>query len=97
MNCIPDCIVEGVPPNMHDEYNGKEIKTISLSEKISETSINKATGKMVAPHYRKGYFKFLKSDFYTHKRGQIVFVTETMVNGKAKTVYTSDKLSKMEE
>ena len=52
---------------------------------------------MVAPHFRKGYFKFLKSDFYTHKKGQIVFVCETMVNGKAKTVYTSDKLSKMEE
>jgi hypothetical protein len=97
MNCFPNCISDGVPPNMHDDYNSKELKTISVSEKISETSIQKANVKMVAPHFRKGYFKFLKSDFYTHKKGQIVFVSETMVNGKAKTVYTSDKLSKMEE
>lgn len=97
MNCFPDCVLDGVPPNMHDEYYSKEIKTISLSEKISETSIQKANGKIVAPHFRKGYFKLLKSDFYIHKRGQIVFVSETMVKGKAKTVYTSDKLYKIEE
>ncbi len=97
MNCFPDCILDGAPPNMHDEYYSKELKTISISEKISETSINKANEKMVTPHFRKGYFKLLKSDFYTHKKGQVVFVTETMVNGKAKTVYTSDNLSKIEE
>ncbi len=97
MICFPDCILDGVPSNMPDEYESKEMKTITLSEKISEASAQKANGKMVSPHFRKGYFKLLKSNFYTHKKGQIVFVHETMVNGKAKTVYTSDELCKFEQ
>ena len=50
---------------------------------------------MVTPHFRRGYFKRLTSDFYTKKKGQIVFVKETMVNGKAKTVYTADNLEEI--
>ena len=47
---------------------------------------------MVSPHFRKGYYKLLSSDFYTNKKGQIIFVSETMVNGKAKTIYTTEKI-----
>lgn len=46
------------------------------------------------PHSRRAYFKRLTSDFYTHKKGQTILVKETMVNGKAKTVYTANDLEK---
>ena len=96
MNCFPDCILDGVPPNLHDEYKSKETKSISLSEKVIESSLQKANEIIVAPHFRKGHFKLLKSDYYIHKRGQVIFVHETMVKGKAKTVYTADELKKFE-
>ncbi len=50
----------------------------------------------MTPHSRRAYFKRLSSDFYTHKRGQTILVSETTVNGKAKTIYTADNLEKME-
>ena len=47
---------------------------------------------MSSPHFRKGYYKRLTSDFYKNKKGQIIFVSETMVNGKAKTIYTTENI-----
>ena len=49
------------------------------------------------PHMRKGYFKCLTSEFYKNKRGQIIFVRETMVKGKTKTVDMSDDERKVED
>lgn len=49
------------------------------------------------PHMRKGYFKCLSSDFYKNKRDQIIFVRETMVKGKSKTVDMSDDERKLEK
>lgn len=40
----------------------------------------------VIPHFRRGYFKRLNSDFYKNKKGQIIFVHETVVNAQAKTL-----------
>lgn len=96
MNCFPNCIRDGVPPNLHDEYESKGTKTISLSKKVIESTLQKTSGKILAPHFRKGCFKLLKSDYYTHKKGQLIFFRETMVKGKAKTVYTADELTKFE-
>lgn len=43
-------------------------------------------GGVVNPHFRRGYFKRLESDFYKNKKGQIIFVHETVVNAQAKTL-----------
>lgn len=88
MNAFPECIVDGVPNNIKEEYS----KSIKLSEKVVE---NLSDTKRMTPHFRRGYFKCLTSDFYTKKKGQIVFVKETMVNGNAKTVYTADNLEEI--
>lgn len=50
---------------------------------------------IVNPHFRRGYFKRLESDFYKNKKGQIIFVSQTMVKGTSKTVYTADNLDEM--
>ena len=88
MNAFPECIVDGVPNNIKEEYS----KSIKLSEKVVE---NLSDTKRMTPHFRRGYFKCLTSDFYTKKKGQIIFVKETMVNGNAKTVYTVDNLEEI--
>lgn len=91
MNCFPDCVADGVPNNLFDRGEDKSARnlTFQLSEKIRETE-NSPISKI--PHFRKGHFRLLQSDYFANKKGQLVFVTETMVKGKAKTVSMSDKI-----
>lgn len=88
MNCFPDCVTDGVPNNLFEKSVIKADRnvTIELSEKIKEIG-NSPTSKI--PHFRKGHFRFLRSDYFAKKKGQMVFVGETMVKGKAKTVSMS--------
>ena len=91
MKVFPECVKTGVP-------HAEEIEnayTLEISEKVIEPIENPHPNRMMPPHFRKGYLKRLTSDFYTHKKGQIIFVSETMVNGIAKTVEKSANESKI--
>jgi hypothetical protein len=90
MNCFPECVAEGVPNNLFEKSVGKSDRnvTFQLSEKIKDIG-NSSTSKI--PHFRKGHFRLLQSDYFAKKKGQLVFVGETMVKGKAKTVSMSPK------
>lgn len=76
---------DGVPKDLFEKSVGKADRnfTFQLSEKIKDVDYS-PTSKI--PHFRKGHFRLLQSDYYTHKKGQLVFVAEAMVKGKAKTV-----------
>lgn len=93
MNCFPDCVTDGVPKDLFERNEDMSARnfTLQLTEKITE---NEGLKLSKIPHFRKGYFKILRSDYFTHKKGQLVFVTETMVKGKAKTVSTSTEINK---
>ncbi|MDQ6531002.1 hypothetical protein [Flavobacterium sp. LHD-85] len=88
MKCFPDCVTDGVPHDLLEktQHNKAENFTVGLSDKIRDTE-KSTLSKM--PHFRKGHFRVLHSDYFANKKGQIVFVAETMVKGKAKTVSTS--------
>lgn len=95
MKCFPECVKEGVPkisfPRGEDRSDNNVV--FKMSQAIVEESkfqISKI------PHFRKGYFRLLKSDYYTHKKGQLIYITETMVKGKAKTVSKSENIEKFE-
>jgi hypothetical protein len=91
MNCFPDCVADGVPKDLLFERNenlSPRNFTFQVSEKIREDE-NLPLSKI--PHFRKGHFRILQSDYFTNKKGQIVFVAETMVKGKAKTVSMSQE------
>jgi len=92
MNTFPDCVVDGVPHNIKEEYS----KTITITDKINDI-IDTDSKRTVSPHFRRAYFKRLTSDYFTHKKGQTILIKETMVKGKAKTIYTADNLEIMEE
>ena len=87
MHTFPGCVVDGTPDEIKNEYS----KKITISEKVLEAQTVDST-KAVRPHFRRGHFKRLTSDFYTRMKGKTVFVSPTMVNGLAKTVYTADNL-----
>ncbi len=81
MSCFPESIIDA-PPNILCTY--KKNKKGSIKIKTDECLIENRGS--VTPHFRRGFFKLLKSDFFKNKKGQIVFVKSTFVKGKAKTV-----------
>ncbi len=91
MKYFPECVSEGVPKITLDKDEKRSERNVifSLSEKITDSD---STQVSKIPHFRKGYFRLLQSDYYTHKKGQLVYVTETMVKGKAKTISTSERI-----
>ncbi|WP_431608775.1 hypothetical protein [Chryseobacterium sp. 'Rf worker isolate 10'] len=91
MKCFPECITEGVPKISFPRGENRSDNNVifKMSDKIYY-EINYQISKI--PHFRKGYFRLLISDYYTHKKGQLIYISETMVKGKAKTMSTSDKI-----
>ena len=94
MECFPECVRDGVPDtNNINTYRYKDRSVqLGVSDKITET----VKGAM-RPHFRRGYIKYLSSDFYKNKQGQLIFVSETMVNAKSKTVEMSDDKKKIQD
>jgi hypothetical protein len=95
IRCFPDCVSDGVP-KVSDTRNHRDLKKticVKISENVIQTTSD-STSKI--PHFRKGFFRELRSDYFTNKQGQIVYVSETMVKGKAKTVSLSSELEKFE-
>ena len=95
LNTFPECIEDGPPKNLKEEYTKANSRNIFMAEKVDEI-IKTSSTRTVMSHPRRAYFKKLTSDFYTKKRGQTILVSETYVNGKAKTVYTADNLEEFE-
>lgn len=93
MKVFPECVKEGVPKTEQSEC----AYTLEVSEKVIELVATSESNRMLSPHFRKGYIKRLTSDFYTHKKGQLIFVSETMVNGVAKTVEKSKDEKKLND
>lgn len=81
IQCFPGMIKDGIPDDLkHQNYYRRTIcKSIGM-----HTSLIHHDGP--CPHYRVGHFRFLSSDKFVHKKGQIIFVHATFVKGKALTV-----------
>lgn len=93
MSCFPECIDDGVPKNLLDRGENMAARNFSLqlSDKVREYEGSNLSRR---PHFRKGHFRVLRSEKFVNKQGQIVFVCETMVKAKAKTVSTSPEINK---
>lgn len=93
MSCFPECVNDGVPKNLLERGENMLAKNLSLqiSEKIKENENSKLSRR---PHFRKGHFRHLRSEKFVNKKGQVVFIPETMVKAKAKTVSTSAEIDR---
>lgn len=90
MEAFPECVKEGVPEYIKEPKENSFI--LEIADKVLEPIQKTGSEKKISPHFRKGYYKRLSSDYYKNKKGQIIFVSETMVNGKAKTIYTTERI-----
>lgn len=92
MQAFPECVKEGAPQTSFTENSF----ILSPSDKIIEQKTYAKTGRVMPPHYRRGYLKMLTSDFYKEEnRGKIIFVTDTTVNAESKTVEKSKDQTKL--
>lgn len=83
MNAFPECVFDGVPKGFRFEngFKNKKIQ-LSLSDKIIEKTIKSNDGREIVPHFRVGHFRYLRSEYFTKKRGQVIFIDTCFVKGK---------------
>lgn len=81
MRAFPECIIDGIPKGERLETSFKSKKQqIKLNEKLKIT--HDETGRVIAPHLRRGHFRYLGSDYYTNKKGKTIFIDACAVKGK---------------
>jgi hypothetical protein len=88
-NCFPETLRDGPPEDLkHPSFHQYESsKTIGISEKV----FCFGTHESPVAHFRRGHFRILRSEKFKNKRFQAVFVKETFVNGKSKTVLSPEE------
>ncbi len=84
MQAFPEMIQDGAPKGQPIEYSFNKSKIIKTSSHIID-----AGG--ITPHFRRGHFRLLTSNFYTKKKGQVIFIRSTFVGGKAKTIIDNEE------
>ena len=92
--CFSENTVAGFPTDLNrDEiFQAKLTQKNSTTLTIREEFLDKET-RVISPHVRGGYFKTLTSEFFVHKRGQIIYVNPTFIVGKsATTVIENDEV-----
>lgn len=83
ITAFPDMVRDGLPKGCVIEYGKSSIKKVLKTE---PTLIEHGKNG-VAPHLRRGHFRYLSSEMFTKKRGQWVFVKASFVGAKdVKTV-----------
>jgi len=86
---FPEYILNKPPDEECDIKNKNNSKTIGMSKQIEDYL---KENRDVAPHLRRGHFRFLGSEHFTKKRGQFVFVKSSFVKGNAVTVVEGGQL-----
>jgi hypothetical protein len=88
MSAYPENILNQPPDErIENKIDPKNTKTITVSKEISDY----LKDTELTPHLRRGHFRLLNSDYYKHKKGQVIFVRSSFVKGKAKTIIDNEK------
>ena len=87
IEAFPDVVVQSSPEEVNKiaHYAGPRLNVTSNDLVRNE---NRAA---VSPHFRRGHFRVLQSERFTHKRGQLVFVKGCFIRGQAFDVLTEEK------
>lgn len=90
VDVFPETLIQGLPQDLkhpsHHKYSAP--LTLEISEKVRSTGAHDSP----TPHYRVGHFRVLRSEKFTKKRFQTVFVHGTFVRGKAETVLSPEQI-----
>lgn len=84
IDAFPQCLHDG-PPNLTIK---KPYLNLMNSAKVQAHPIiiQQHKKSLTSPHFRRGHFKILKSERFSNKRFQTIYVSPTIVNGKSETV-----------
>jgi hypothetical protein len=89
LSAFPETLKDGLPDDLkhpsHHAHNNAF--TVAISEKVRAVG----THNSPMPHFRVGHFRVLRSEKFTNKRFQAVFVHGTFVKGKAATVLSPEQ------
>lgn len=79
--CFPDAIRDGFPDCAKHpaHYKGQCCRLVRHVEHLRDAPLP-------GPHYRKCHWRFLSNERFTKMRWTSILISETFVNGKAKTV-----------
>ncbi|MHB8132482.1 MAG: hypothetical protein ACYDEX_26305 [Mobilitalea sp.] len=80
LRAFPECVRDGVPFNEPMKY----IEKNGIIVKITKSFLDEKG--IISPHIRKGHFRKLMSERFTNKKGQVIYIKETIVRGKAHTI-----------
>lgn len=88
LGCFPEMLKDGPPSKLkHPSAHAYDItQTIDISPQVMAGHHDSPTA-----HFRHGHFRLLKSEKFTHKRWQSIFVRDTFVAGKSKTVISPEE------
>jgi hypothetical protein len=89
LSCFPEMLKDGPPDDVkHPSYHQyADAKTIGISPQVR---IHSEHGE-VTPHFRRGHFRVLRSEQFTKKRFQVVFVKQCFVKGEAATILSPEQ------
>lgn len=90
INCFPETVRPGVPEDLAHPSHHKYADALSIGIAPAIQAI-KGTHASPCGHFRNGHFRVLRSDKFTKKRWQAIFIAETFVKGKASTVLSPEQ------
>jgi hypothetical protein len=81
VKCFPHALVEGFPETAKHpaHYKGQQCASVGTVPQIIERD-------GPSPHFRSGHFRVLNSPVFTKSRFKVIFIEDTFVKGRAKTV-----------
>lgn len=85
--CFPEMLINGLAVNIKNANESEQNKQfLHISPKIVEPTThenkgNKEGAGSKCTHFRQGHFRFCGSDYYKQKKGQVVFVHASIING----------------
>ena len=84
LKAFPDAVSEGKPVGKSKNTGVKEPNkfTVQTDESIVEYR-SQLLNRGRVTHFRKGHFRFLGSDYFVNRKGDCVFIHDTLVHGRA--------------
>ena len=92
LDCFPEALRPGIPKDMANPGWRSPCPTFTINQADEIKLPQGGTHASPCGHLREGHFKTLRSEKYTKKRYQTIFVHGCFVNGKASTVLSPEEV-----
>lgn len=89
IGCYPDSKTEGAPNEICKNDIMENAIRIKRNDSV-KPYLRIVSENEKSPHFRRGHFRYLNSDYYKNKKGEVIFVKPSFINGKALTIKKSD-------